>query len=230
MIVIDPTYLCLLAGVRADDPQASNLFDIGAVYSRFARTVLDAGATPILTSHAKKARGYEPLDLDDLAYAWIAEFARQWLLISRREAYQGDGVHKLWLNVGGSAGHSFLGHIDIEEGTVGDGFDGRTWRTAVEGYQEARREHRAERDSAKHQERQADELAVMGLIDRMAGTGEAPTLSRVRNGSGLSRQRADSALERLRQQRLIEEYTATVPKGNKATQEATAYRRKDDSL
>ena len=73
--MIDPAYLCLLSGVGKDGPQASSLFDMGEHYSLFAKACLTAGATPILFMHAKKARTSEPLDLDDLAYAGIAEFA-----------------------------------------------------------------------------------------------------------------------------------------------------------
>lgn len=225
VVIIDPTYLCLLSGVRADGPQASNVLDMGPVYKQIGDVCLAAGATPILTSHAKKGRGHDPLDLDDLAYAGVAEFARQWVLVSRREDYQGDGRHQLWLNVGGSVGHSFLGHLDIEEGTIGDDFTGRTWKPTVSGYQEAKREQKSEREQEKVHERQADESLVMKMIDDMEKVGDAATKTRLREGSPLSRPRTDSALERLRQQRLIEEYTATVPKGNKASQDATAYRR-----
>lgn len=226
VVMVDPAYLCLMTGTRAEGAQAGNLFDMGAIYSQFARFMIEAGATPILTAHAKKGRGFDPLDLDDLTYAGIAEFARQWILISRREAYEGDGAHRLWLNVGGSAGHSFLGHLDVEEGIVGEHFEGRVWNVAVEGFQEAKREQKAGRDQAKAEERQADESHVMRIIDGLSGAGESATLSRVRNGSELSRSRTDSALERLRQQRLIEQYTATVTKGKNATQDAAAYRRK----
>jgi AAA domain len=230
VLLIDPAYLCLLAGVRPDGASASNLFDMGGIYSQFARFSIEAGATPILTVHAKKGRGHDPLDLDDLTYAGIAEYARQWTLISRREDYEGDGTHRLWLSIGGSAGHSFLGHLDVEEGVIGEQFDGRTWKTTVEGYQEAKREKKTGREQEKSAERQADEWRVMKIIDDVIAANETATVTRIRNGAGLSRPRVDSAIERLRQQRVIEEFTATVPKGNKATQEAVAYRRKPDSL
>ena len=34
-----------------------------------------------------------------MTYAGAAEFARQWILLSRREEYKSDGIHKLWLNI-----------------------------------------------------------------------------------------------------------------------------------
>ena len=230
VLIVDPAYLCLLSGVPANGAQASNLFDMGPIYLQFARFCLEAGATPILAIHAKKGRGNEPLDLDDLTFAGVAEFARQWLLLSRRKDYEGDGLHQLWLNIGGSSGHSFVGHLDINEGVIDEEFGGRTWAAAVESCREAARVEKADRDSAKLEQRQADDRAVMVLIDRLAADSEVATLNRIRNGSGLSRARTDAALERLRLERVIEPYRATVPKGNNATQEAEGYRRKPDSL
>src|SRR5262249_29799038 len=44
VVVVDPAYLCLLAGGPRDGPQASSLFDMGAIYSQVARACLKAGA------------------------------------------------------------------------------------------------------------------------------------------------------------------------------------------
>ena len=223
VLIVDPTYLCLLSGVRGDGLQASSLLDMGPLYSRVAQCSLEAGATPLLTV----PREHKPLDLDDLTYAGVAEYARQWLLISRREEYSGDGMHKLWLNIGGSAGHSFLGHLDAEEGVIDYKFHGRMWKTTVSGYREAKGEQKAERDTRKTEERQADEWAVMKLIDDMTKAGEVAILTRIRNGSELSRPRTDGALERLRQQGVLVEYQTAVRAGNRSTKDATAYRRKE---
>ncbi len=57
------------------------------------------------------------MNLPDLSRSRFSEFARQWLLISRRKPYQiGSGEHKLLVHAGGSAVHSELLHRDVREG------------------------------------------------------------------------------------------------------------------
>lgn len=129
VVFIDPLYLCLCAGTRA--VTASNLYEVGPVLSTVARTCLRAGATPVFVHHATKATTKQetrPMDLDDLAFAGIGEFARQWLLVNRSKPFTpGSGQHNLWMSVGGSAGHSSCWELHVDEGTGENQF----WKTTV---------------------------------------------------------------------------------------------------
>ena len=90
---------------------------------------------------------------------------------------------------------------------------------------EARRERRSDRDRQQAEQRQADEVAVMATIDRLAAAGEAATLTRIRNGAPVPEKRVDRALERLRQARTIRLVRVQVAGGRGALQEADAYER-----
>lgn len=131
---IDPLYLCLLDG--ASSASACNLFDVGPLLRRAATVCLTAGATPVLVHHAVKSvagdhKGH-PLGLEQLAFAGIGEFARQWLLLSRLEPYRsGSGEHRLLMKVEGSAGHSGCWQVEVAEGVLDDDFGGKKWNIRV---------------------------------------------------------------------------------------------------
>jgi replicative DNA helicase len=138
VVFIDPLFMCLVSGAKSISP--SNLYEIGPLLWRVSRTCLSAGATPVLIHHATKAAGKrvtgsdEPLDLDDLSFAGVAEFARQWVLLSRREAFQPlTGRSQLVMAVGGSAGHSGCWSVQVEEGLLRKDFGGRKWSIRVTG-------------------------------------------------------------------------------------------------
>lgn len=130
VVIIDPLYLCLMqAGMGAS---ASNLYEVGAILSATARACLSAGATPVLIHHATKTSSTKgDAGLSSLAFAGIREFARQWLLLSRRTEYkEGSGFHALKMSVGGSAGHSGRWHLDVQEGVATPGEE-RKWELSV---------------------------------------------------------------------------------------------------
>jgi replicative DNA helicase len=148
VVFLDPLYLCLVGGEKS--ASVSNLFQVGPLLLRAARACLRAGATPVLVHHTVKTvskDGFKgPLGLDQLAFAGIAELARQWLLVNRREAYQpGSGNHELMLAVGGSAGHSGGWEVTVNEGVLDTEFEGKRWQVSVSGTARVSRTDRADR-------------------------------------------------------------------------------------
>lgn len=191
-VVIDPTYLALLNADAAKS--ASNLMVMGAALKELADVMREAQATPALCHHCGKGAArtasldWSPLELSDLSMSGFGEFARQWLLLSRREKYQpGTGDHKLWLNVGGSAGHSGLYALDVSEGAIEDE-GGRRWEVKVMQADEAqaeanqrRRENQQDRDAENASE------AVRRITDYLKQHPGGQTKSRIRDALGGSR-------------------------------------------
>jgi len=160
LVILDPLYLALL--VDNPDVNPANIYAMGPLLRAAARACLDVGATPIFAHHTTKASGHsngrarEALDLEHLSFSGVAEVARQWIVLSRRESFQPDvGASKLWMNVGGSAGHSGLYAIDVEEGVLGAAFGERFWKVSVKPASDAIKDKQLERmreEEAKRQE------------------------------------------------------------------------------
>jgi hypothetical protein len=135
IVALDPAYLCM------NGADAANLFAQGALLRRVSEVCQRHGATLIICHHTRK-RGkiqnqntFDPIELDDVAWAGFAEWARQWILLGRREEFEpGSGQHQLWMSVGGSAGHSALWALDVDEGTTTP----RTWKTSLSSADTAR--------------------------------------------------------------------------------------------
>lgn len=117
VVALDPAYKCIPASIGV---QGSNLFVMAEPLFRLSDLAADTGTTVLLAHHLSRGSknphdSYQPPDLDDLAFAGFPEWARQWLLLSRRGPYEPGDVHRLWLNAGGSAGHSGLYGLDVDE-------------------------------------------------------------------------------------------------------------------
>lgn len=196
VVIFDPIYLSLLGGKSTASP--ANLFDVGPLLKAISDTCLEAGATPILVHHNTKPRGNSrPGDvpqLEDLAFAGFQEFARQWLLIGRRAPYEpGSGTHRLWLNVGGSAGFSGCYGVDINEGVVSGDFSGRQWQVVVR-HETRQRELDGQQRLSQQDERtlarqRRDEEALMRALERVGDNGATLTVLKASSGVGGRTQR-----------------------------------------
>jgi hypothetical protein len=196
VLCVDPAYLCI--------PEADhgNLFDIGARLRGVSEVCQEAGAMLILCHHNRKtgkADPYSAPELEDIAWAGFQEFARQWILVGRREPYQpGTGDHRLWLSGGGSAGHSDLWAVNIAEGKRTDP-GGRKWDVEILSVSEARREaagaaedRKATGAETKAQARiDADKKRIVNALAKLP---DGETAKAIRERVGLSGARFNPAL------------------------------------
>jgi len=223
VLILDPTYLMMM-GLGND---AGNLFIVGSFLKGLAELSQETGCTVLLCHHLRKnvAEPYEPAQLEDIAWAGFQEFVRQWILLNRRVKYDPDqgGHHELWMSVGGSAGHSGLWGLNIDEGTRQDA-GGRRWDveaiSASEVYAEraAARcdaaEQRKQRQQDSRQERQRQ--AVFAALRRFPD-GETPRV--LRQLAGVSGAVAEQQLALL-----VEEGIAVECTVRKNTREERAFK------
>jgi hypothetical protein len=147
VLILDPVYLCLNT-----DGNESSLFAMGDLLREVSELCQKCGVTLILAHHTKKTVNdpFAPPELEHIAWSGFAEFARQWILIGRREPYEpGTGEHRLWMNVGGSAGHSSCWALDVSEGAFDGGKTPRHWAVELMRAEEARQDADSRKEMAK---------------------------------------------------------------------------------
>jgi hypothetical protein len=217
VLFCDPAYLAMPSA------DAGNLMAQGELLRNVGEVCQRESVTLVLCHHTKRNTGqdaYEPLELQHLAWAGHAEFARQWWLVNRRERYEpGTGNHKLWLSIGGSAGHSALWAADVNEGTLSD-IGGRRWDVNLNdaaGARDAARERQQEAKKQGAAERlESDRKAICEAVAALPNT--TGTKRDIRDASGVNTTRFEPAFASLLRDKMI--VPITVIKGNNRTYEA----------
>ena len=203
VVIVDPAYMA----VPGDG--ASNLFIMGDLLRGVSKICEQAGATLVLVHHTRKqgngnSNPYAPLGLDDIAWAGFAEFARQWVLLNRREAYEpGSGQHRLWMGVGGSAGHGGLWTVDVDEGAY-DPQQPRIWTTTVTTAAE-QRQKAADQRQAKRDAKEAEKLeaAIAKTIAFLTGKPDGASKSAIKASVLKSTELTDTVLEEVQYRGLV---------------------------
>jgi hypothetical protein len=194
VVAIDPAYLAMPGG------DAGNLFVQGDLLRGMTKVCTDTGCMMMLAHHARKTKTdpFSPPELEDIAWAGFQEFARQWLLVGRREAYEpGTGEHRLWLSVGGSAGHTALWALNIAEGTR-ETEGGRFWQVAVMHADEACNEVQDGKEADKQAKASTTlERDKKTVCNTLAKFPEGDSKTVIRDTSGLHSTRFNAALSAL---------------------------------
>jgi len=189
-VSVDPAYLSL------PSEDNGNLFAQGNLLRELTTVCADAGASLILCHHTKRTGvdPFQPPELEHIAWAGFQEFARQWWLLGRRERFdpESDGEHRLWLNVGGSAGFASLWAVDITEGKFPSP---RRWEVALARPTDARNKAAEQAKNSKQAREQArlnDDVAALLDVAGRYPKGETKTV--LRSGTGLNSERLNAAV------------------------------------
>lgn len=207
VVAIDPAYRCIPASIGA---QGSNLFVMAEPLFRLSDLAADTGTTVLLAHHLSRGSksphdSYQPPDLDDLAFAGFPEWARQWLLLSRRGPYEPGDVHRLWLNAGGSAGHSMLYGLDVDERPKTPQAM-RSWTPKILTTEELRAEKDKRKEAQQLKKAKTQEEHDQKVKDAMTGqTSVSPHF--VRERTGLNGPNAAASIARLLTRETIEPAT-----------------------
>ena len=214
VLCIDPAYLCMPLG-----DSANNLFAVGRMLADLSKVTDETGVTIVLATHttkssSSKARGIDQFaapELENIAWSGFQEWARQWLLLGRRELYDPDrvGHHKLWLAGGGSAGHSGLWGVTIDEGSQQD-LRGRHWHVRVASARAVCTEQQTVRSTARENAKRAQEQArrdehQIKAIQAYRLFPEGETKTQLSDAAQLNRTNFETINAQLIQQGLVEE-------------------------
>ena len=171
-IFIDPAYLCLLDSSTAT--RAGNVFVMGAALAPLTEVGQSSGCLVGLCHHFGKwtdsNTSNTPAELGELSQSGMAEWARQWVLLSRRSAYQHDGRHSLYMTAGGSLGQSYQLAVDVDEGDMNDDGLRTEWKVIVKGLSQAQVDDKLEKTAATAAAAEKKILEALAGLEPMTPT------------------------------------------------------------
>jgi hypothetical protein len=212
VMIFDPMYLGLLT--ENTSANAGNVLQMGPLLQQVVDTCLPYNCTPVLVHHTKKLGPKDkvrPLDLDDLSQSGFAEFARQWILLSRRTDYQdGSGLHELWMRCGGSAGHSALWGVNVDEGQFSGGLTGSNWDVHLQ----TRKQISESKEAQKEQANKTVLASQVGrIVEYLVQHPEGDTKTGIREELKINGSKITAGLDEAMQQGVVEK--GKVTKNNK---------------
>lgn len=197
---IDPTYLAF-ADVGS---KASNVFEMGAALEPLTGLIQRTGCTIILLNHNTKGRAkdvarFDPPDLAEISMSGFAEWMRFWLLLAQTQDWdEATGTHKLWLRIGGSAGHAGLHGLTVTEGEHDEHGRRMKWEIGLSDANETKRERetQAVREKARRRE-QTEADHVRKLADALTRCPAGETEKQLSTLAGLNKADLATALASL---------------------------------
>jgi hypothetical protein len=222
VVVLDPAYLLLGGEVTSD--KASNFFAMGELLARIGDACLKAGATPIILTHSNgKIQTGSVMELTHIGWSGFQQWARQWWLINRISDYKDDGRHELHFRFGGSAGHTGLDQLHIDEGVIPD----RKWEVDCVSGSEARRRADAESEEANSKADEEDRDRTYKAIVRITGDGVTTVASRkkLKEITELSDKRLNKATRALEENGSIKHLDDGIVKAGRGTKPSAGWAR-----
>lgn len=163
------------------------------------------------------------------------EFARQWVILGRREAYEpGSGLHRLTMVVSGSTGQSGSWALDIDEGRLDVEFGGRRWDVMMSTTSDAAMTEANMRTQAAKEKTDAKERVwedkLLHALDKLAGPDGIAGKNAVRDAAGLNTASMARAMFRWVDAGAFEEVEAVSRSGvnSKVEKRVPGLRRKSD--
>lgn len=187
VVFIDPLYRSLRVG-----DSASNVYAMGERLEQIAEQIHRSGITTILLHHFRKqGRTHsEAPNLEDLSQSGVAEFARQFLLLKRREVYSRDGNHLLWFHWGGSAGHQGSMVLSAKTGTRKDGLK---WEAELIDEDAYKKHLEQQKEAAKEDQLEELEQKIIAVVREFPGI----TVQKLKDKVSAGYKRISDALEGL---------------------------------